>query len=87
VRSRLCKALYSRRSGASLRVSGVRGRVIQVPPKPQASSRPNAAPTQEGPMWFWWQIWFEWWLTPSRLTHEVITVDFGRKRVIERLAS
>jgi len=38
-------------------------------------------------MWFWWQIWFEWWLTPSRLTHEVITVDFGRKRVIERLAS
>jgi hypothetical protein len=38
-------------------------------------------------MWFWWQIWFDWWFPPSPPIHEVITVDFSRKRVIERLAS
>ena len=38
-------------------------------------------------MWFWWQIWFEWWFPSSSPTHEVVTVDFSRKRVIERLAS
>ena len=38
-------------------------------------------------MWFWWPIWFDWWFPPSRPTHEVVTVDFSQKRVIERLAS
>ena len=38
-------------------------------------------------MWFWWQLWFDWWFPPSRPAHEVVTVDFSRKRVIGRLAS
>ena len=38
-------------------------------------------------MWFWWPIWFDWWFPPSPPTHDVIAVDFSRKRVIERLAS
>ena len=37
-------------------------------------------------MWVYWQIWFDWWLPPSGPAHEVVTVDFRRKRVIERVA-
>ena len=41
-------------------------------------------------MWWMWvdPIWFDWWLggrlSPS--DHEVIRVDFTRKRVIDRIA-
>jgi hypothetical protein len=28
-------------------------------------------------------LWFDWWLPPTR--HEVITVDFKRRRVIGRV--
>ena len=77
----------SRFIGAEVRVSGHSWEVVQASPKPHAPPRHNAAPTQEGPMWFWWQIWFEWWFPSSGPTHEVVTVDFSRKRVIERLAS
>ena len=52
-----------------------------------SSPRDQEARTQEAPMWFWWQIWFDWWFPPSRPTHEVVTVDFSQKRVIKRLAS
>ena len=38
-------------------------------------------------MWCWWQLWFDWWVPPSRPAHEVVTVDFSKKRVIGRLAS
>ncbi len=38
-------------------------------------------------MWLWWQLWFDWWFPPSRPAHEVVTVDFSKKRVIGRLAS
>jgi hypothetical protein len=66
---------------------GIPWEVVQASPKPHAPPRHNAAPTQEGPMWFWWQIWFDWWFPSSGPTHDVVTVDFSRKRVIERLAS
>ena len=52
-----------------------------------SSPRSEETRTQESPMWFWWQSWFDWWLPPSRPRHEVVTVDFDRKRVIDRLAS
>jgi hypothetical protein len=32
----------------------------------------------------WW-LWFNWWVPPSR--HEVITVDFGKKRVLGRVTN
>ena len=34
------------------------------------------------PIWFDW--WLRWWLPASN--HEVIRVDFTRKRVIDRIA-
>ena len=52
------------------------------PPKPPASSRHNAALTQEGPMWW---LWFDRWVPPS--CHDVITVDFAKKRVLGRAAN
>ena len=33
----------------------------------------------------WW-LWLDWWLPPSR-PHEVISVDFKRRRVLARVAS
>jgi hypothetical protein len=44
----------------------------------EARSAPRSYPT--------WQIWFDWWLPPSGPAHEVVTVDFRRKRVIGRMA-
>ena len=38
-------------------------------------------------MWVWWQVWFACWFPPSPSAHEVVTVDFSKKRVIWRLAS
>src|SRR5690349_13149503 len=52
-----------------------------------SSPRSEETRTQESPMWFWWQVWFDWWFPPSPRRHEVVTVDFSRKRVIDRLAS
>src|SRR5690349_22222297 len=49
--------------------------------------RDQEARMQEASMWFWWPIWFDWWFPPSPPTHDVIAVDFSRKRVIKRLAS
>jgi hypothetical protein len=34
------------------------------------------------PIWFDW--WVRWWLPPSN--HEVVRVDFTRKRIIDRVA-
>ena len=31
------------------------------------------------------QFWFDFWVPPAR--HEVIQVDFAKKRILERLAS
>ena len=45
-------------------------------------------------MWWLWsdwplspatQAWFDWWFPPER--HELIRVDFAKRRVIERVAS
>ena len=42
-------------------------------------------------LWFGWawspacQAWLDWWFPPT--SHELIRVDFTRKRVIDRVAS
>jgi hypothetical protein len=45
--------------------------------------RSGEAHAQESAMWW---LWVDWWLPPSRC-HEVISVDFKRRRVLDRTVS
>ena len=51
-------------------------------PKASCPSHGAIGRAQEGSMWW---MWFDWWFPPSR--HEVITVDFKRRRVVGRMVT
>ena len=58
--------------------------VVSLPPH-----EPMWAEQEDGMWWLWFDpiwldSWLRWWCPPS--DHEVVRVDFTRKRIIDRIA-